>query len=206
MTFAEPKAALEKKGFSVTVIDASHLPNAATLEGILQNANQCWVISDNNRVLNSEHTAVLEKQWKDGMGMYILGDNDPFYYDANVLLSSFGLPLLSGNQPGAKVLKESTSDKGPGFIRHPITTGLESLYEGVTISFLPESVITSNGMVDIMREDQSSKIVVAYLEARGGKGALVVDGGFTKLYPKNWATTTGTARFVVNIAAMLAVK
>jgi len=205
-TFNEAKAALEKKGLTVKVYDAGNLPDATALDKMLQDANQCWVISDDTTILNDKHFEALVKHWNNGMGMYVLGDNLPFFVDANKLLAKFGLPQLQGNRPGGKVLKESTSAKGPGFIRHPLTTGLVSLFEGETVSTLPETAVTDAGMVAIMREDSYKEIVVAYLEAKGGNGGLVVDGGFTKLYPQNWATTSGSARLVVNIAALLAVK
>jgi hypothetical protein len=138
------------------------------------------------------------------MGMFILGDNDPFFKDANVILPKLGLPTLRGNEPGGQVVKERTS-KG-GFKRHPITTGLMSLYEGITVSVLPEDVVTRLGMVDIVREHQSDKISVAYLEAQEGNGKVVVDGAFTRLFSDSWHKTTGTARFVTNIASLLAVR
>ena len=89
---------------------------------------------------------------------------------------------------------------GPhGFKPHYITTGLESLYEGITISDirdpqeLCEPIITCS--------DGRSHVTCLYSK---DKYRVLIDGGFTRLLPDRWARTAGTARFVTNAACFLA--
>ena len=97
---------------------------------------------------------------------------------------------------GDQVLSIQSGEKCPGIIKnHPITTGIQNFYEGITISNvkltqdLKPLVYSSDGLV-----------VTAYFN-KEGKRALI-DGGFTRLYCK-W-DSAGTDRFVMNCAAWLA--
>ena len=48
-----------------------------------------------------------------------------------------------------------------------------------------------------------SNIICAAYEKDGKR--LILDGGFTRLYPSFWDRTAGTARYVVNAAGWLGV-
>lgn len=102
---------------------------------------------------------------------------------------------MSGAYLGDYVLTIQTREKQPGIIKnHPITTGLQNFYEGITISNvklvqdLKPLVYSSDGLV-----------VTAYYEKSGRR--CLIDGGYTRLYYK-W-NSAGTNRFVVNCAAWL---
>jgi hypothetical protein len=84
-----------------------------------------------------------------------------------------------------------TSGLVPG---HLVTTGLNSIYEGITIAEVPTT--------DLLRPlvyGSNGRVVTAYFDD-GGRRAIV-DGGFTRLYYK-WETA-GTDRYIVNAAAWL---
>ena len=78
---------------------------------------------------------------------------------------------------------------------HLLTTGLEYLYEGITIATIAP---TDDADADSLR--LGGNLVTAVYE-KDGKRAIV-DGGFTRLYNK-W-DTAGTGRYVKNAAAWLA--
>ena len=79
--FAKPHAALVEKGFNV--IRHTTPPSPDQLRSELSNASQIWVISSNVAILSDDHIAVIKDFFHQGKGVYIWGDNDPYYTDAN---------------------------------------------------------------------------------------------------------------------------
>ena len=75
-----------------------------------------------------------------------------------------------------------------------MTTGLETVYEGVTIATLAEH----SNLTPLIYGSAGNLVSAAY--EKDGKRAIL-DGGFTRLYCK-WETA-GTDRFVVNAASWL---
>ena len=78
---------------------------------------------------------------------------------------------------------------------HLVCTGIEKLYEGITIA----SASLGSELTPVVYASNGSVVVAEY--ARDGRRALL-DGGFTRLYHK-W-DTAGTGRYVKNAAAWLA--
>jgi hypothetical protein len=78
--------------------------------------------------------------------------------------------------------------------RHLLTTGLEYIYEGITIA-----TVQKNDVLQPLIYGSADNLVAGFYDA-GGKRAIF-DGGFTRLYYK-W-DTAGTARYVKNAAAWL---
>jgi len=191
--FKKPSKALKKKGFKVIrFVEIPPSPNE--LEVILTKASQLWIISGNTKKLNSHHLAVIQKFHESGRGLFIWGDNPPWIADANFILKEMFSTRLSGNYEGEQILSEATESSIVGFRAHLITTGINQLYEGSTISSVKlhsslERVITSS----------DGKCVTACYD--NGNSRAIIDGGFTRLYNK-W-DNAGTARFVVNCAAWL---
>jgi hypothetical protein len=145
-----------------------------------------------------------------GNGVYIWGENHPCYEDANRLGKYLIGAQMSGNVPGGNIVKERPiGSDASGFVQHLITTGLETLFEGVTVATIHQDYnfhkqkmkplvygsdqITANG-----RKQQN--LVTAIYEQDGRR--LVIDTGFTRLYC-NW-DSAGTGRYVSNAAAWLA--
>lgn len=193
--FAMPKVALEKKGFKI--IEYTNAPNAFELKRVLSDdSSQLWVISDRNGHLNAEHIDIIKKYYESGHGVYIWGDNDPYYVDANLILTSlFGI-TMTGNSRGDNVLGIQTIGNKSGIIpNHPITTGIVSFYEGITIA-----EILAGQVLQPLMYGSNGKVVAAYYDKNGKRA--IADGGFTRLYYK-W-DSAGTDRYVVNAAAWLA--
>ena len=101
---------------------------------------------------------------------------------------------MSGNYHGTKIVEEAMTSSSPGFIQHLVTTGLNHLYEGITISSIP----LNSGLSPLVRSSDG-KCVTAFYDSKGRRA--LVDGGFTRLYTE-W-DDAGTARFVTNAAAWL---
>ena len=103
--FAKPKAALVEKGFSVTMHTTP--PSVNQLRTELSTASQVWIISSHVQQLSSEHLDVINDFFQQGKGVYIWGDNDPYYADANAVASKLLGCSMSGNSMGNKVVNEA---------------------------------------------------------------------------------------------------
>ncbi|RKH59111.1 hypothetical protein [Corallococcus llansteffanensis] len=192
--FALPKAALKEKGFSVYRW-VNNAPSPKELRKGLQKACQLWIIADATRHLTPEHVTVIKEFFDAGHGVYIWGDNEPYYADANVVGEALLGTSMQGNIIGDKTVGLQKDAAGPGLLRrHLLTTGLEYLYEGITIA-----TIQPNQQLTPLLHGSAGNLVAAFYD-KGGKRAIF-DGGFTRLYNK-W-DTAGTARYVKNAAAWL---
>jgi hypothetical protein len=192
--FRHPETALAEKGFRIRRW-ADSPPSAAELEKVLADSCQLWIISDQNQHLIADHLRVIRDFFDAGRGVYIWGDNAPFYSDANYVAGELFGGRLSGNLQGDRVVRGKTDTSPSGMVlEHLICTGLENLYEGVTIS----TIETHADLKPIVYGSAGNVVVAAY--ERDGKRA-VLDGGFTRLFNK-W-DTAGTGRYVKNAAAWL---
>ncbi len=196
--FEPAREALKQKGFSVFRF-SQNAPSAPELDAALEKANQLWIISDAGQKLGSDHLAVIQKFFDAGHGVYIWGDNEPYYGDANYVADALlGVTMhgdLIGDQTVKVMRKGEVLGEGGGVRRdHLLTTGLENIYEGITIA-----TIENNERLTPIIYGSAGNLVTAVYE-RDGKRAIL-DGGFTRLYNK-W-DTAGTARYVKNAAAWL---
>jgi hypothetical protein len=193
--FSLPRAALKEKGFSVyRWIGAA--PSPAELERGLAKASQLWIISGERQLLTPAHLRVIKAFFDRGKGVYIWGDNQPYYADANAVAQALLGVRMHGNLPGDQTVGIlGPRNRKAGVIRnHLLSTGLEFLYEGITIA-----TIEANQVLRPLIYGHEGNLVAAYYD-KGGKRAIL-DGGFTRLYYK-W-DTAGTARYVKNAAAWL---
>jgi len=195
--FQLPKAALAEKGFSVYRY-INVVPSAKELEKTLSKANQLWIISGDTRQLTDAHIAVIKKFFDAGHGLYIWGDNAPYAQDADALSRAlFDVEMKSSPwDQGEQVIGRQAKPGETGLRGDQLlSTGIEQIYEGHTIAYLPKPT----GLTPLIVGSQGH-VVTAYFE-KDGKRAIV-DGGFTRLYVK-W-DTAGTGRYVKNAAAWLA--
>lgn len=192
-----PIPALEKKGFSIIIFSPSEANDINRLRGDL-NSDKCqlWIVSHCSCYLSRDCCSIIYDHFNKGRGLYVWSDNSPYFADANVLLGKLFKTEMGGNYIGDQVLSVQTGLEQPGIIKnHPITTGLQNFYEGITIS----NVRLTQELKPLVYSSDG-KIVTAYYD-KDGKRCLI-DGGFTRLYYK-W-DSAGTDRFVVNCAAWLA--
>ena len=193
--FEKPKAALKEKGFSVYRY-INMPPTAKELEIALSKACQLWVISSSTQMLNDDHAEVIKRFFYSGKGVYLWGDNVPFHADANFLAEKLIGVNMSGNYMGSKNVSFKSDSTISGMqANHLITTGLEYVYEGITISKIQDP---NKKMIPLVWSTDGN-VVTAIYENQGQR--LIIDGGFTRLYC-NW-DTAGTGRYVKNAAAWL---
>ena len=185
--------ALNRKGFEVKIINS--LPPVRDLKREIYDYCQIWIVSGWEGKMTEEYVDVFEKYFKDGHGLYLWGDNDPYFVDVNPIAERlFGTKLI-GNDYGNQVLGIQKGPKEPGIIAdHLITTGLVNFYEGITISYIEQC-----HTVEPLMYDSDRNVVAAFYDEQGRRA--IIDGGFTRLYC-NW-DTAGTDRYVVNAAAWL---
>jgi len=192
--FELPRRALEEKGFSVH--RWTDVPPVEEMARVLHSSSQLWVISSPMSALGPDHTALIGDFYRSGHGLYLWGDNDPYHHEANLLGRQLLEAEMSGNLPGNQVVGIQRTPGGPGLEQdHLLTTGLEHIYEGITIA-----TIQPGHSLRPLITGSAGNIVAAYHD-RDGRRAIL-DGGFTRLYVK-W-DTAGTARYLKNAAAWLA--
>lgn len=193
--FALPQAALKEKGFS-TYRWIGKPPSPTELREQLKKASQLWIVSGTSRLLTDEHIAVIKEYFDAGHGLYIWGDNDPYYADANAVGQALFGVSMTGDLPGGQVVPMQTGTEKVGVLKnHLLSTGLENVFEGITIA-------TIGGSTELkpLIYGSAGNLVTAVYE-KDGKRAIF-DGGFTRLY--NGWETAGTPRYVKNAAAWLA--
>jgi hypothetical protein len=195
--FEAARDALKQKGFSVYRWNRAP-PSPKELEEKLAKACQLWVISGERQLLTAEHLAIIKRFFESGKGVYIWGDNDPFYADANAVGQALLGVTMQGNLMGDQVvgLEKSNGAQHVGVRRsHLLSTGLEFLYEGITIA-----TVQPNPVLEPLLYGSAGNLVSGFYDREGKR--VIFDGGFTRLYNK-W-DTAGTARYVKNAAAWLA--
>lgn len=75
---------------------------------------------------------------RDGGGLFIWGDNAPLYAHANAVLPLImkdNKVVLKGDTPGNKTMNVGSANKTQQFGRHMITSGIVTLFEGITICY-----------------------------------------------------------------------
>jgi hypothetical protein len=192
--FSLPKQALAEKGFSVYRW-MGRPPSPEELEEKLKKACQLWIISGAQQLLSKQHLAVIKRFFDSGKGVYIWGDNEPYYADANAVAQALLGTEMRGNLMGDKVVGLQKAPGKTGLLpRHLLTTGLEYIYEGITIA----TIQPNQALTPLIYGSEGNQVAAFY--DKGGKRAIL-DGGFTRLYVK-W-DTAGTGRYVKNAAAWL---
>ena len=176
---------LLENGFAMEEI--SYAPSADSLDRFLGHFDQCWIVSDYVRHLDSSHIPVFMSFLQKGNALYLLADNEP--YDADV-------EFISKALTGAEFTGNIIADKDGQPMMDAdleLSENLDSLYEGFTISAIsiPEAVkpqfVSSNGQVMIA-------------SCRTSSYKILLDGGFTRMFAK-W--DHNSARYFVNAANWL---
>ncbi len=193
-SFEDARAALKQKGFGVYRW-SNAVPSPEELEKKLEKACQLWVISGDQQHLTKEHVAVIKRFFDSGKGVYIWGDNTPYHADANILAGALFDSSMQGGFWGDTVVHMKMKESKSGLLPdHLLTTGLEHIFEGITIA----AIKLAGGLKPLIWSSDGQVVTAIY--EKNGKRAIL-DGGFTRLYNK-W-DTAGTGRYVKNAAAWL---
>lgn len=191
------KAAVKEKGFNM--VEVRSFPEAKTFAECLKKSCQFWVLSGGNDQpqLTEEHLEIIGAYFNSGRGVYIWNDNTPYHSEGNVITESLLNVTMKGEYWGDQVLGFKSDSVAYGLVPdHLITTGLENVYEGITVSTITDP---DQNLTPIMYSSDG-QVVTAVYERNGNR--MVIDGGFTRLCIK-W-NAAGTARYVKNAAAWLA--
>lgn len=191
--FKLPEQALKEKGFEV--YRWTQVPSLQEFRRILDFSCQFWLIPTAECCLSDEHIRIIKNFFDSGKGIYLWGDNWPYYADTNILASIMFGVTMSGSVPGGNILTIRRREGSPGLIPHLVTTGIEYLFEGVTIATLQRS----QTLMPLVYGSANNLLIATFDD---GKRRAIIDGGFTRLYI-NW-DTAGTGRYVKNAAAWLA--
>jgi hypothetical protein len=163
------------------------------LKRVLAKSCQLWIISDQAHKLNEDHLRVIKEFFESGRGVYVGEDNHPYYRNANNVAYALLGAGLQGDSPGEQVVGRKTASSQSGIMEnHLISTGIESVYEGRTIS----TVVGDKSLQPLLYGSAGQVVIAVYDRDRK---RLILDGGFTQLYMK-W-DTAGTGRYVQNAAA-----
>jgi len=186
--------ALKSKGFTVYLAkdENDFLDN-------LPYYDEAWIASGSAHTDPTKLVPAIRKYHESGKGLFIWADNDPYYYEANVILKDLLGIQLKGNDYGNKVLKVGDGKKTGEFARHLITTGLVTLHEGITICY-PDKLTEKT---QVLATNSDGHPCIIYCDPSAKFGPIVIDTGFTKLYPNFWVTTAGNDRYVRNAAVWL---
>lgn len=167
-------------------------------------------------VITEDKLRILVDAWKNGLNMYVLADNDPWNYEANIILKMMFPPdpfttriTIDGNINGCRAARlESVASADEPDIREgdKLTTGLTQVYVGETVATTNPKAVEDVGGIWILREVGSDRKrpIVWYVPATATHGAVIVDGAFTKF----WCNPThiDSDRAVKNFATWLAVE
>ncbi|MBN1934377.1 MAG: hypothetical protein JW934_06915 [Anaerolineae bacterium] len=158
---------------------------------------QLWYLSDRHSYLNPQHVNLIREFNEAGNGVLLWADNEPYYADANLLARALANTSFSGNKMADKILTPGPRLAPGKFIEHPLTNGLNSLYEGITIC-----TVAPVEHVTILAQSHDGQNCMACYEK--DKQRVVFDTGFTKIVDGRFNRTAGTGRYFRNIAFWLA--
>jgi len=163
-----------------------------------------WIVSDKEDP-SAEFVDAVIKFHESGHGIALWADNFPWVSTVNPILAKIEpTAKLLGNTPGKNNLNPGDGAQKGQFAKHLLTSGIQSLFEGVTLSYL-DSANSNLGSLSLLATSSDGFPCMLYSDYDTGlsadKGRLVIDCGFTKLY-KNW-DTAGTGRYVRNVCVWL---
>lgn len=188
--------AVAVRNLQMDVVTGPSSGKASLDDKILSGYSQLWFVSDLRETLTSGQVELVHDYVNAGNGLLIWADNEPFFADANLLAKKIVGTQFSGNKLGDKVMIPGSKVAPGKFIEHPLTQGVNSLYEGVTIcTIAPAKDLT------ILAQSHDSQLCMACFER--GSQRVVLDTGFTKLIRGAFHKTAGTARYFRNIAFWL---
>jgi len=191
----------KKKGFNVTVAnDEKTFCNELKTDKY----DVAWIISDSQRndFDTKEFKETVIDYHRKGKGLFIYGDNSPYFHHCNIILPDLVGCKLEGDTPGDKTITYGDVKVSGHFdSEHILFAGINNLYEGITICYpnqeckLTTLAMSTDGHPCICCCERGMSNI-------SGGGRIVVDTGFTKLYRRFWATA-GQARYVVNATVWL---
>jgi len=189
--------ALKKKGFQVTCAQSviSFLDQLEKGEYDVV----CFVSAHKKdpHNLDERFKELILNAYRNGTGIFMFADNRPFFHHCNLVLPTIGDCTLIGNDHGnQKLVFGDPKEPGRFDMEHLLFSGINSMYEGVTISFP-----TERHSLKVLATNTHGHPVICVKDSDETHGRVVVDVGFTKLNC-SWEET-GQARYIVNACVWL---
>lgn len=200
-TIKIPIDALKVKGFQVKHVKSEN----ECISEFQSNRHQIvWIISTSS-IQNSAFISALTNYHSAGGAVFLFADNIPFVCHASEFLKAKFNITLDGNYQGSQTLTyaENGHDKAGHYGQHQIFTGIQKLFEGITICHPVYSTNESRTQfVNVATATDGQPTIGVYdPPPSSAEGRLALDCGFTKLYC-NW-DSAGTARYIVNVSTWL---
>ncbi|GAM26420.1 hypothetical protein SAMD00019534_095950 [Acytostelium subglobosum LB1] len=191
---------LKAKGFTIQVVDTEK----EFIEK-LPSADIAYIISglNENSPTKNEFIAAVKKFHQSGKGLFIWSDNDPYTVQANWILQDlFGAQhVVKGCESAQKDLTLATkAGEKQKFQSHLITSGIVTLYEGHTISWMND---VPDQLAVLALSTEGHNILMHSVDEKLPEncGRIVVDTGFTKLMDQFYSA--GVERYIKNATVWL---
>jgi uncharacterized protein YegL len=194
---AELRRMMAERGLHLDVRHAPRRGGCDLTEQLLSGYTQLWYLSGRTSTLTGQQVQMIADYVGSGNGLAIWADNEPFYADANLLAQALTGSSFTGNKEADRVMVPG-AERSPGrFIEHQLTQGVNNLYEGITIC-----TIHAAPGVTILGQSHDGQLCLGCFDREGQR--IVLDTGFTKLYPDRLHRSAGLGRYLSNIAFWLA--
>ena len=158
--------------------------------------SQLWLDDIGSISLTGDQVDSICEFAKSGNGLFLLTDNSPLFADANLIASKLLGTHFSGDKMADKIMEPGKELKPGVFIEHPLTQGINQLYEGITIC-----TVEPAPHIQVLAKSHDGQNCIACYDHQNVRAVL--DTGFTKFYDSYFNRTAGTARYVRNIAFWL---
>jgi uncharacterized protein YegL len=193
----ELRRMLAERGLHLDIRHAPPRGGCDLSEALLSGYTQLWYLSGQEPTLNDRQVRMITEYVRRGNGLAIWADNEPFYADANLLAQALIGSSFSGNEVADRVMVPGPDGTPGRFVEHQLTQGMNNLYEGVTIC----TIHPAPGVTILGRSHDGQRCLGCF-EREGER--IVLDTGFTKLYPDRVHRSAGLGRYLSNIAFWLA--
>jgi hypothetical protein len=193
----ELRSLMAERGLTFDIMHAPRYGGCPLNKQLLSGYSQLWFVSGDTVTLDPQQVREIVRYVDAGNGLAIWADNDPFYADANLLAEALIGSRFSGNTPGDRVMVPGAKRKRGYFIEHPLTQGVNNLYEGITICTIADAP-----GVTILGTSHDGQSCLGCFESESRR--IVLDTGFTKLYTEYFHKSAGLGRYLSNIAFWLA--
>lgn len=188
---------LKQKGFDIIEISCYNYEKLK--EEVPNNKSQLWLFLDTQIGLIANILALIYEYYIKGHGIFIY-TAARYNRAANEILKDLFDTEMIGDYTGGKVLSVKSPNNTSGIINnHPITTGIQQLYEGRLIT----NIKLKNGLMPLSFSS-NGEVLTAYYDKDGKKA--VIHGSSLSYLGFHDYEKAGINRFFVNIACWLAIQ
>jgi len=198
--------ALAEKGFDIV------RKTGAFQSGWLSEADQLWIFAGDRSRMSQQDYQMLDGFIAEGKGVYLVCDNEPYLaevadlarrlYGVEVRGNYFGTKIAYVRTRGLSTTEQAKYGAGYEVADHPLFSGLNFIYEGITISHIEKS----ESLKPIFLASDGTTLAAA---SREPGQRVIIDCGYTRYFygpteaHRFITKTAGTVRYAQNVAAYL---